>query len=221
MCRVLKYVQNGWPQNVSPQLAKYKKVAEELTCVNGCLQRGLRTVIHTELRSKLLQELHVSHAGMVRMKSMARGHIWWPGIDTDIEQLVRDCHPCQMHRHQPEPVPAASWPKAKGPWERIHADLAGLLEGVMYLVVSGTYSKWLEVVPMSTTTSAGTIRVLRRTFAAHGYPAAFVSDNGPQFVSAEFESFLAKNIVHLTSAPYYAPTNGLAERAVQTFKEAF
>ena len=125
-----------------------------------------------------------------------------------------------MHRHQPEPVPAASWPKSKGPWRRIHADFAGPLEGVMYLVVLDAYSKWLEVVPMSANTSAGTIRVLRRIFAAYGYTAAVLSANGPQFVSAEFESFLAKNgVVHLTLAPYYAPTNGLAERTLQ--KEAF
>ncbi len=46
-----------------------------------------------------------------------------------------------------------------------------------------------------------------------------VTDNGPSFVSAEFEQFLQKNgIRHKTSAPYHPETNGLAERAVQTLK---
>ena len=45
-------------------------------------------------------------------------------------------------------------------------------------------------------------------------------DNGPCFVSEEFETFLSKNgIKHVTSAPFYPATNGLAEHAVQIVKK--
>ena len=38
--------------------------------------------------------------------------------------------------------------------------------------------------------------------------------------SADFESFCTRNgIRHLRSTPYHPATNGLAERAVQTFKQ--
>ena len=48
----------------------------------------------------------------------------------------------------------------------------------------------------------------------------FITDNGRNFVSEEFKEFLQKNgIKHTTSAPYHPSTNGLAERAVQTFKQ--
>ena len=46
-----------------------------------------------------------------------------------------------------------------------------------------------------------------------------VSDNATSFASTEFEEFDA-NIRHITSAPSHPATNGLAERAVQTFKES-
>ena len=47
-----------------------------------------------------------------------------------------------------------------------------------------------------------------------------MSDNGSNFVSSEFKSFLQKNgIKHITAAPYQTSTNGLVERAVQTFKQ--
>ena len=47
-----------------------------------------------------------------------------------------------------------------------------------------------------------------------------MSDNGSNFVSSEFKSFLQKNgIKHITSAPYHPSTNGLVELAVQTFKQ--
>ena len=52
-----------------------------------------------------------------------------------------------------------------------------------------------------------------------GLPEVMVTDNGPTFVSAEFEQFLQKNgIRHKTSAPYHPASNGLAKRAVQIVK---
>lgn len=50
--------------------------------------------------------------------------------------------------------------------------------------------------------------------------AYLTTDNGPQFTSAEFQAFLKTNgIRHIRSSPYHPATNGLAERAVQSFKE--
>ncbi|KAL7834749.1 hypothetical protein SRHO_G00289960 [Serrasalmus rhombeus] len=48
-----------------------------------------------------------------------------------------------------------------------------------------------------------------------------VSDNGPQFCSEEFSTFLKANgVKHIRSAPHHPASNGLAERFVQTFKHA-
>ena len=84
-----------------------------------------------------------------------------------------------------------------------------------------SFSKWLEVAAVSSCSSLQAIRFLRHVFLTHGLPEMLISDNGTAFTSAEFKTFVAHNGVHnLTSAPYHLGTNGLAERAVQTFKEA-
>ena len=124
---------------------------------------------------------------------------------------MKTCHPCQLHRNNPPPSPLIPWEFPQRPWKRVHADFAGPYEGKMFLILVDAFSK---VTPMSTATSATTIDVLRAIFATHGLPEAFVTDNGPQFTSAEFKTFVEKNgIRHLRSAPYHPATNGLAERS--------
>ena len=47
-----------------------------------------------------------------------------------------------------------------------------------------------------------------------------MTDNGPQFVSDDFERFLKANgIRHIRTASYHPASNGQAERFVQSFNE--
>ena len=102
---------------------------------------------------------------------------------------------------------------------RVHIDFAGPVEGKMFLLIVDAYSKWLEVHATSTSTSEATIELLRKSFAALGLPEVIVSDNATTFTSEEFAEFLKKNgIRHIRSPPYHPVSNGLIERAVQTFK---
>ena len=71
------------------------------------------------------------------------------------------------------------------------------------------------------TTSSQTITVLRQVFIAFGIPKQLVSDNGPQFTSAEFATFCqAYGIKNIRAAPYHPASNGLAKHFVQSFKVA-
>ena len=52
-----------------------------------------------------------------------------------------------------------------------------------------------------------------------GVPEVLATDNGCNSLNAEFETSLKQNVIyHKISAPYHPASNGLAERAVQTFK---
>ncbi len=121
----------------------------------------------------------------------------------------------------PKPTPLHPWEWHALPWQRIHVDFAGPFMGTTFLVVVDACSKWPEVFSMTSTTAAQTVMVLRELFTRTGVPEQLVSDNGPQFISEEFQIFLRNNgIKHVTSAPYHPATNGLAERFVQSLKNA-
>lgn len=155
------------------------------------------------------------------MKALARSYVWWPGMDAAIEEWVRRCSPCQETRPEMPRAPVHPWETTRAPWCRLHIDFAGPFQGKTFLIIVDSYSKWLEVIAVSSMTSLTVINALRRLFATHGLPDAVVSDNGPQFTSAEFREFLEANLIrHVTSAPFHPSTNGQAERMVRTTKEA-
>lgn len=96
------------------------------------------------------------------------------------------------------------------------------MEGKMFFVVIDAHSKWIEVVPMTTVTALTTVQQLGQMFARFGIPDSIVSDNGPQFVAHEFREFCRTNgVEQIWVAPYHPSSNGMAERAVQVFKQGF
>ena len=94
--KVRSYVVDGWPRRLEDeQLRGFFNVREELSIWNDCcLARGQLAIIPSSLRRKVLAVAHERHLGMVSMKQRCRGAIWWPGIDRDIEGLVRECESC-------------------------------------------------------------------------------------------------------------------------------
>ena len=220
--KVLLLTQKGWPTKVNDDLKPYWIRRDEITIESGCLLWGVRVLVPKKLQGRVLEELHKGHPGASRMKSLARGYLWWPGLDTELEHLAKSCIPCQEVKLTPPAAPLHPWVWPSLPWQRIHVDFAGPFLGQQFLIVVDAHSKWPEVIPMaSSTTAARTIEALRLLFASYGVPNQLVSDNGPQFVSKEFADFMAGNAVkHIRVAPYHPASNGLAERFVQTFKKA-
>ncbi|XP_055958471.1 uncharacterized protein K02A2.6-like [Patella vulgata] len=179
----------------------------------------MRVIIPAKFRERLLNDLHEVHPGMSSMKSLARSYIWWPSIDQDIEDKVRGCGICLALRKSPPASPLIPWKWPKRVWQRLHIDFAEF-QRRHFLIVIDSFSKWLEVFHMTSTTSRKTIETLRTLFASYGLPEDVVSDNGPQFISYEFKDFLSKNGVRqILTPPYHPASNGAAERSVQTVKQ--
>ena len=221
LSRVTQFILQGWPtQNPEEATCPYWNRRTELSVENGCVLWGTRVVIPPQGRQKVLQELHEAHPGISRMKALARSYIWWPHLDKDLEQECKRCAQCQRSQQTPALAPLHPWEWPGKPWFQLHLDFAGPFLGKMFLIIIDAHSKWMEVHAMNSTTSAATCDKLRQTFACHGLPVLLVTDNAPNFTGREFTEFLRKNgIKHILTSPYHPASNGLAERAVRTFKE--
>ena len=136
----------------------------------------------------------------------------------EIKQLAGECESCQTlaTAEQKETLmPTESIP----PWEKIGADLFSW-SAKDYLLTIDYFSVWWEVDRLNDTAATGVIRVLKAHFGRWGIPSTLISDNGPQFPTAQFHTFLYEwEIQHHTSALGHPNGNGQAESGVQVAKQ--
>ena len=221
LSQVEQFTYHGWPESCpNEELKLFRQKRHEVSIHDGCLLWGSRVVVPNQGRRQVLLELHQGHQGCTRMKSLARMYIWWPGLDADIENAVKGCERCQENQLDTAVTAIEPWKWPAHPWSRLHLDFAGPFLGKQFLVIVDAHTKWLEVHIVPSLAAIPVIQRLRSVFAQFGIPQTIVTDNGATFCSAEFQQFLESNgIEHLKSAPYHPSSNGLAERAVQTFKQ--
>ena len=171
LIKVIKCVKNNsWLEMEKEKEVKaYLIRRHELSVDEGCLLWGCRVVVPKDLRGKMLQTLHDCHPGINRMKALSRSYFWWPGMDTDIENLVKSCHSCQLNQNNTAKAPIHPWEWTNKPWVRIHVDYAGPFLNKMFLVIIDSHSKWLDVIPTANASSKETIKILRSVFATLPY----------------------------------------------------
>ena len=105
------------------------------------------------------------------------------------------------------------------PWENVAVDLLTQDKGD-HLVTVNYYSGIWELDRLHTTDSGTVVWKLKTHFAGYGSPCQLVSDNGPQFVAAEFQKLTKEwNIEHMVTSPYNSKANGQVEAAVKSAKK--
>lgn len=139
----MQFVLSGWPLVVQEEMLKpYMERQLELSTKQGCLMWGIRVVIPPTLQDKVLEELHGGHIGVIKMKALAWSHVWWPGIDNEIEGMTSRCKGCRAMRQDPKLTLVRPWEFPEGPWGHVHFDFAQPLEGKQLLIVVDAFSKW-------------------------------------------------------------------------------
>ena len=103
LAKVYDHTLHGWPRSCArdDELYPFFVRKEELSLEDGCIVWGRRVVIPSTYNEHLLHKLHTMHPGIVTMNSISRRFMWWPGIDSDIEEMVRSCSECSRQRNAP------------------------------------------------------------------------------------------------------------------------
>ena len=217
-------IKRDWPDSkadVPECVHPYYDIRDELTVLEELIFKGQQLVVPRVLRKELMEKTHSSHIGIEGCIRRARDTFFWPRMTVELKEYISKCEVCLTHRSGQEKEPILQHEFVARPWGKISADLCEL-DNRTLLVVSDYYSNYVEVARLNTLTSRAIIKSLKEIFARFGIPDTLITDNGPQFASAEFSVF-AKTWMfdHKTSSPKYAQSNGKAENAVQTVKRLF
>ena len=151
-----------------PLLRPYWENRSHLTVVDDILLYDARLVIPRSMRRQILDCIHTGHLGLTKCRSRARISVWWPGLYTQIGDLISRCVTCA--KEQPmlrEPLMPSSFPSR--PWERIATDLYDF-NGTKYIIVVDYYSRWFEIKELSDETSHAAIKALKGDFCYTWHP---------------------------------------------------
>ena len=105
----------------------------------------------------MLEKLYNTDLGASKVKALTRSYIWWPGMDAEIDNLVKTCSVCQQSRPALAVAPLHSWEWPSELWSRLHLDFAGPFMGHTFLILVDAHSKWLDAHLMQSISSANTI----------------------------------------------------------------
>ena len=219
---VYQLTQQGWlhQRRHVPCLAqRYWDFRGELSTDDGMLLKGLMLIIWGELQEEYLSRLHEGHLSANKVQENAKQHMYWTGIDADIEDYTKLCEEC-IKRSQVAKEPLQPHDIPEGPWRKLGMDYFNF-NGNSYVLICDYFSKFPFL--HRAKTSFWSLRDhLIDLFSIEGYPDEIVSDNGPPFQSKEFAKFLSSlGIRHTTSSPGYPLSNGFIERQIQMVKNMF
>ena len=221
LSKLLSEIQSAKWSN-DQKLKAYSGIKEELSVFEGVVLRGNRIVVPQSLQKQILKLAHETHQGIVKTKQFLRARFFWPGMDQDVERLIKSCSACVVNQPLNRYTPLQPTPLPRGPWIKGAVDLVGPIDGKYILTYIDYYSSYPEACILKEITSREVIKALRDIFARFGYPEELVSDNGKQFISAEFEAYLKScGIQHIRVSPYYARSNGKLERFHRYLKKNF
>ena len=166
--------------------------------------------VPVSLQKETLGKIHQGHQGIERCRLLAQNSVWWPGLYRDIQETVRQCSvSAKLHTPSKEPLIPSVLPER--PWQKLGSDLFEL-QGKDYLLIVDYFSRFVEVIKLTSTTSNAVITATKSVFSRYGVPELLMTDNGPQYVCAAFRQFAEEyNFEHITSSPHFPQSNGQAE----------
>lgn len=218
VCSTLKmFTIDGWPaRNKIPDfMAPYYQHRNDISFSENLLLYGHRIIIPTNLQKEILECIHSGHQGITKCRRRAQSCVWWIGLSTQIENVVKCCPKCiEESSNHKETFLKEDLPTR--PMQKIAVDL--YKQEKWFVIITDYFSRFFEIYELKSMTTKEIISKVKDYFSKYGLCNILRSDNGGQF-NNEFKQFAREfNFIHETSSPYYSQSNGAIEAAVKTAK---
>ena len=217
-----------WP-GICKQFVRYssKLFVEDGILIFKSKDKSIIVLPHEMLVVILLLHFKFAHEGRDKLQAMLLDVVWHPNKLRIIGDVCATCPSCQVNEHHSQMV-ALPMLKICSSYifELVAANLLSLPKiktgFIGCLVLVDYYSKWVSAVPIKNKLSVTVIQALNQALSCLlVVPSKLLTDNGPEFTSNQFESFLnSMGVEHQLTTPYHLSSNGAVERvncAIQGF----
>ena len=214
----------------SVSLQEYRKNAEQGTELwaleKGLLKHQDRLVVAEEnnLRTRLIKEAHAqvstAHLGKNKTRKLIGDRYYWPGMTSDIDRYVRNCHDCRRATIPRDKTLGLLklLPILERPWQHISMDFHELpmdrngYNAVM-LLVDRFGKRPISILCNKNIDAKGAARLyINHLYRIYRPPDTIVSNRGPQFISAFWNKFTRILGIKLKlSTAYHPQTDGQTE----------
>jgi len=221
LIKLKQQIQKGWPttsSSVHQSITPFFSYRDELSLHDGLIVKGQRIVVPTVMRKEMINILHIGHPGIQQIKERARESLFWPGINSQLEQAVTSCESCQQYRNRQPKEPQLHHAIPETPWTKLATDVFHFKRKHFVILVDYT-TKYFDVSQIPDVQSETVTNHTKAMLSRYGIPKEIVSDGGPEYIGHEYKSFCKSwDIEHTFSSPEYHESNGFAERTIQTVK---
>ena len=205
------FIITGCPHSrdeISEELKPYWSYREELAVINNIMLKGRCIIIPNSLRQQVLDQLHINHMGIEKMKLLGCKCVYWHSINTDIEKYIKQCATClEFQQTQPkEKITHHEIPLR--PWEAVGAEVFHF-NNINYLCVVDYNSKFPIIRKLQGLLVEHLINAVSSIFTQFGIPQKLMSDAGTNFVSEKSRHFWKSiNVEQAVSSGYHHQSNG-------------
>lgn len=208
-------------------VAEFKKLCvETLKNITICLIPKSEDINDESKRMELLTTFHSDpiyggHCGRKRLYANLRSRFYWPKMDDDVKNYVKNCHVCKLSKpgwKTKQPLKVTDTPSK--PFDLVQIDTIGPMRnksivGNLYAVtIICELTKYLITIPI-TDKSAKTVAdaIYKHFILVHGAMKKIKTDLGTEYIN-EIMTELCKTmqITHLKSTAYHHETLGAVER---------
>ena len=159
------------------------------------------------------------HLGVTKTLSKIREHYFWPGLSRLIVDYVRQCKDCAMYKppnvNMTQPLIPITSTRAL---QLIELDVVGPFpvseKGNKYIFTNiDTYTRWPEAYAIANQETETILTCLEDFISRHGLSDAILTNQGRNFESQLFKSFLQSfGIIKKSTTSYHPAFNGQIER---------
>ena len=226
---ILAYLRNEVLPDDKYEARKLKIKAARFTLYNDRLYKRsfsgpLLRCLSPEEAKYVMTELHQgecgNHSGPRSLcnKALTTGY-YWPTMRMDTHQFVKQCDKCQRFA-QVSHIPPEKLHSTLIPWPFMKwgMDIVGKMpvapgQRVFMLAVTDYFTKWVEAEAFARVRDKEVKSFIwKNVICRFGVPKEIVTDNGSQFISADFQDFCKEWGIRLSfSTPRYPQANGQAE----------